>query len=81
MLSEGGEEFVDLPMLSCGGLIGAVALADEESHSKECQVLLFGGVGSLVDLTTIYLVDLATGGCQLQHPLLHPRSFFRWRGC
>jgi hypothetical protein len=79
MLSSEGGAFVELPPLSCGGIRGAVAIAAEESDSALGQVLLLGGWVQGVGLvSTVRLVDLATGVCTpAQVPdLLQPRSEF-----
>jgi hypothetical protein len=77
MLSSSEEEggaFVDLPPLSCGGMYGAVAIAEEESDSAAGQVLLLGGSDEDdVLLMTVQLVDLATGASAPQNNLLQPR--------
>jgi hypothetical protein len=65
---------VELPPLSRGGFYGAAALAVEESDSAAGQVLLLGGVDGSQSLSTVQLVDLATGACAPQmNDLLHPR--------
>jgi hypothetical protein len=76
VLSPGqGAAFTSLPPLSCGELNGAAAIAVEESHSAAGQVLLLGGVDpSHHIMSTVQLVDLATGVCTLQPPLLHARA-------
>jgi hypothetical protein len=70
---EEGGAFVDLPPLSCGGIFGAAAIAVDESDSAAGQVLLLGGVDAdNAFLSTVQLVDLATGACvPLQNNLLH----------
>jgi hypothetical protein len=75
MLSSSGEggAFVDLPPLSCGGIEGAAAIAVDESDSAAGQVLLIGGGDDEIDLSTVHLVDLATGACAPQDNLLHRR--------
>jgi hypothetical protein len=70
---EGAFVFVDLPPLSCGGILGAAAIAVEESDSAAGQVLLLGGGDASGPLSTVQLVDLATGACTPQNNLLHPR--------
>jgi hypothetical protein len=74
--SEEGGAFVDLPPLSCGGIFGAAAIAVDESDSAAGQVLLLGGAveGSSV-LSTVQLVDLATGACAQKNNLLHARVY------
>jgi hypothetical protein len=76
VLSPGqGAAFTSLPPLSCGGIQGAAAIAVEESHSAAGQMLLLGGVDhSHHSMSTVQLVDLATGVCTLQPPLLHARA-------
>jgi hypothetical protein len=80
ILSEDGGVFVSLPQLSCGGIDSAAAIAVEESESVAGQVLLFGGEQHTAEdqkveewtppLTTVYLLDLATGVCTPQEPQL-----------
>jgi hypothetical protein len=54
--------FVSLPPLSCGRTYSAAAIAAEESDSAAGQVLLLGGRNPSYDpLSTVQLVDLATG--------------------
>jgi hypothetical protein len=76
--------FVDLPPLSCGGIEAAATIAVEESDSAAGQVLLLGGwVQGVVStvLSTVHLVDLATGVCIPGRPdLLRPRSYFAAAG-
>jgi hypothetical protein len=77
MLSSRGEEgaFVDLPPLSCGEIFAAAAIAVEESVSAAGQVLLLGGVDDDDEgMSTVHLVDLATGACARQPDLLHSRA-------
>jgi hypothetical protein len=79
ILSIGGEGgvFTDFPALSCGGIVDATAIAVEESDSAAGQVLLLGGrdeQGAV--LSTVHLVDLATGVCTPQAALLDDRSGF-----
>jgi hypothetical protein len=78
MLSKGGGEFVQLPSLSYGKIYGAAAIAVEESASTAGQVLLLGGMGQGgVALSTVQLVDLASGVCT-PHPqpvLLNERCY------
>jgi hypothetical protein len=74
--SEDGGAFADLPPLSCGGFRGAAAIAVEESDSAAGQVLLIGGDDDkLGAMSTVQLVDLATGACAQQPDLLHPRAY------
>jgi hypothetical protein len=66
ILSAGGEDrvFTEFPSLSCGGITKATAIAVEESNSAAGQVLLLGGRNEQDDgLSTVHLVDLATGVC------------------
>jgi len=66
-----GAAFVSLPSLACGGISGAAAIAVEGSDSAAGQVLLLGGGDpSFFPLSSVQLVDLATGVCKLQ-PHLH----------
>jgi hypothetical protein len=69
--------FVDLPALSCGRIRGAAAVAVEESDSAAGQVLLLGGADEdFTLLSTVHLVDLATGACAPPQPnLIHARMF------
>jgi hypothetical protein len=72
--SEEGGAFVDLPPLSCGGIYGAVAIAEVESDSTAGQVLLLGVYADASGpVATVQLVDLATGACAPQNNLLHLR--------
>jgi hypothetical protein len=79
MLSSSGEEggaFVNLPSLLCGGINGAAAIAVEESDSAAGQVVLLGGEGEYhMPVSTVQLVDLATGACAQQPELLHSRLY------
>jgi len=71
-----GAAFVTLPPLSYGGICGAAAIAVEESDSAAGQVLLLGGAGSSSHpLSTVQLVDLATGACTPQPHLLRSRAY------
>jgi hypothetical protein len=72
MLSSGA--FVDLPALSCGGIDGAVAVPVDESDSAAGQILLLGVAAVNRPLSTVHLVDLATGACARQPDLLHSRG-------
>jgi hypothetical protein len=59
---------------TCGGIVGAAAVAVEESNSAAGQVLLVGGGDEDFDpVSTVQLVDLATGACAQQPDLLHRR--------
>ena len=71
---EEGTAFVDLPPLSCGGMCGAATIAVDESDSAAGQVLLSGGRDDNGEVSTVQLVDLATGACAQQPDLLHPRG-------
>jgi hypothetical protein len=74
--SREGGTFVTLPPLSCGGICGAAAIAVEGSDSAAGQVLLLGGGYSSHDpLSTVQLVDLATGTCTPQPHLLRRRMY------
>jgi len=73
-LAEGEGAFTSQPPLSWGGTAGAVALAVNENNSAVGQALLLGGYPNLGDiLSTVSLVDLATGVCTPQPNLLHAR--------
>jgi hypothetical protein len=80
-LSSGeGATFLSLPPLSCGEICGAAAIAVEESDSAAGQVLLLGGSDSTSyhphrTLSTVQLVDLATGMCTLKPHLLRGRTY------
>jgi hypothetical protein len=69
MLSSGA--FVDLPPLSRGGITGAAAIEVDESDSAAGEVLVLGGFDANNVLSTVHLVDLATGACARQPDLLH----------
>jgi hypothetical protein len=75
MLSSGA--FVDLPPLSRGAILGAAVIEVDESDSDAGQVLLLGGfdVDDGIVLSTVQLVDLATGACERQPDLLHSRMY------
>jgi hypothetical protein len=77
VLSSGeGAAFVTLPPLSCGSVSGAVAIVVKESNSTAGQVLLLGGLDSTDHrLSTVQLVDLATGACTPQPQLLRRRMY------
>jgi hypothetical protein len=68
--------FTDLPPLSCGPRFGAIALPIEESESTEGKVLLLGGFGEEEQplASSVLKVDLATGVCTPQPPLLCDRE-------
>jgi hypothetical protein len=77
--SQEGGAFADRPPMSRGAVYGAAAVAVEESDSAAGQVLLIGGVHLREDyddpMTTVQLVDLATGACAPQPGLLHLRFY------
>jgi hypothetical protein len=74
--SEEGGAFVDLPPLSCGRICAAAAVAVDESDSAVGQALLLGGVDEHFNaMSTVHLVDLATGACAQQPNLLHQRMY------
>jgi hypothetical protein len=66
---------VDLPPLSCGRIHAVAAIAVEESDSAAGQMLLLGGIDGGRALSTVQLVDLATGACAPQDNLLHRRGY------
>jgi len=77
MLSKGKEAFTALPPLSCGEIKVAAAITVEESGSVAGQVLLLGrDLGYRGVMSTVHLVDLATGVCTPQPNLLHARGRF-----
>jgi hypothetical protein len=77
MLAQGGSAFTAQPPLTCGGITMAVAIEVIESGSAAGQVLLLGGYGADQDpLSTVNLVDLATGVCTPQPNLLRRRYQF-----
>jgi len=77
MLAEGEGSFMGQPPLECGGIGGAVAIVANESDSAAGQVLLLGGYGADDEtVSTVYLVDLATGKCTPQPNLLCERCHF-----
>jgi hypothetical protein len=81
MLSKGAGAFVELPPLSFGGTSAAAVIAVDESDSALGQVLLIGGYDQDLEATSaVRLVDLATGVCTPQVPLLHARFFFAAAG-
>jgi hypothetical protein len=70
----GNWAFTSLPSLSCGRIQSTVAITVDESISVAGQVLVLGGIDEEGDrLSTVQLVDLATGVCTPQAPLLCPR--------
>ena len=80
LLSGEGRAFNDLALLSCGTIEDAATVVVEESDSAAGQVLLIGGMavvdGAGTEMSTVYLVDLATGICTPQPALLDSRVFF-----
>jgi hypothetical protein len=72
MLSSGA--FMDLPPLSRGGIEGAAAIEVDETDNVAGQVLLLGGYANGT-LSTVHLVDLATGACARQPDLLRSRTY------
>jgi len=79
ILTEGGEDrvFTEFPALSCSGIVEATAIAVAEGNSASGLVLLLGGRDEQGDgLSTVHLVDLATGVCTLQAALLNSRVGF-----
>jgi hypothetical protein len=80
--SEEEGAFVDLPPLSCSGISGAAAVAVDESDSAAGQVLLLGGADEdYIILSSMQLVDLATGECAPHSNLLHTPFIQRRGGC
>jgi hypothetical protein len=60
-----------LPPLSLGRIFGSAAVAIDESESDQGQVLLLGGKNDNGGIAAaVYVVDLATGVCTPQPPLL-----------
>jgi hypothetical protein len=81
MLSKGAGAFVELPPLSCGAMYLAAAIVVDESESALGKVLLIGGCDQDLEATSaVRLVDLTTGVCTPQAPLLHARLFFAAAG-
>jgi hypothetical protein len=81
ILFKGAGAFVELPPLSRGGTCAAAAIAVDESDSALGQMLLIGGYDQdLEETSAVFLVDLATGVCTPQAPLLHARCFFAAAG-
>jgi hypothetical protein len=77
MLARSEGAFTAQPPLTCGGLSSAVAIEVIESGSAAGQVLLLGGCGEDPDpVSTVNLVDLATGVCTPQPNLLRERCQF-----
>jgi hypothetical protein len=76
-LAEGEGSFTGQPPLTCGGIACAVAIEVNESGSAAGQVLLLGGCGEdRESVSTVYLVDPATGVCTPQPNLLRERCQF-----
>jgi hypothetical protein len=67
--------FADLPPLSRAGMQGAAAIEVDERNSAVGQVLLLGGYANRAYLSSVQLVDLATGACARQPNLLHSRAY------
>jgi hypothetical protein len=62
MFAEGGGAVTNQPPLSHGGISGASTVAVDKSDSTSGQVLLLGGFDQDEEVvSTMYLVDLATG--------------------
>jgi hypothetical protein len=77
VLSKGKEAFTALPPLSCGEITVSAAVTVEESGSVAGQVLLLGGcTEDQGGMSTVHLVDLATGVCTPQPNLLVARGMF-----
>jgi len=77
MFAKGGVAVTNQPPLSCGGIGGVAAIAVDESDTAAGQVLMLGGFHEdEAFLSTVYLVDLATGVCTPQLNLLHARGKF-----
>jgi hypothetical protein len=77
ILSKGKEAFTALPPLSCGEITVAAAITVKESGSVAGQVLLLGGhTYDQGVMSTVHLVDLATGVCTPQPNLLVARGTF-----
>jgi len=77
ILSRGARDgvFTSLPPLSCDRIAGTAAFVVEESTSAAGQVLLLGGFDEQgVALSTVHLVDLATGTCTPQPALSYVRG-------
>jgi hypothetical protein len=66
--------FKALPPLSCGPIMGAVALVVNETESDQGQVLLVGGRDGTDAPMGVHKVDLATGVCTIQRSLLSPQD-------
>jgi hypothetical protein len=77
MLAEGEGAFTGQPPLTREGIAGTVAIVVDESSSAAGQVHLLGGYGEYNEtVSTVYLVDLATGVCTPQPKLLCERCHF-----
>ena len=63
----------DLPQLSIGALNVPTAVSIDETESNEGQVLLIGGADMDTVTSAVHIVDLATGVCTPQCPLLRAR--------
>ena len=59
-----------LPPLLCGGVMESAVVAIHEARSEHGQVLLIGGLDGHGPSTAVHKVDLATGVCTPQPPLL-----------
>jgi hypothetical protein len=77
-LSKGARAFVELPPPSCGPIYGAAAIAVDETQSALGQVLLLEGRNQNdTAISSVRLVDLATGICTPQATLhLSARLYF-----
>jgi hypothetical protein len=79
LLVEGQGAFTSQPPLSRGETTSTVAIAVDESGSAVGRALLLGGYldgDDPVPMSTVSLVDLATGVCTPQPNLLHARCQF-----
>jgi hypothetical protein len=79
--SEEGGAFVDLPPLSYGVIHGAAAVVVDKSDSAAGQVLILGGEDYSGFLSSVHLVDLATGACAQQLTSSTGATFQRRGGC
>ena len=70
------EGFAVLPSMSCGPRSAFIALPVDESASAEGQVLLIGGDDEDDEPAGVVVMDLATGACTPQPPLLSHRWGF-----
>jgi hypothetical protein len=66
--------FRELPPLASTPICGSVAIAVEESESEKGEVLLIGGWNGHGATSAVHKVDLATGVCTPQPPLLSPHG-------